>query len=194
MANFDEAARRTLGHEGGYVDDPDDVGGETYRGVSRRYHPDWPGWPLIDEHKKGGGKLPPKLDRDEDLQQHVGDFYKNKFWDKLRGDGIASQEIANEIFDTGVNMGVGRAARFLQEGLNLLNRNGTSYDDISVDGDIGSKTIVAMDRLLTLGDEKTLLKLLNLLQGAHYIDFMRRAPVQEKFARGWLNRVEITRS
>lgn len=194
MANFDEAARRTLGHEGGYVDDPDDVGGETYRGVSRRYHPDWPGWPLIDEHKKGGGKLPPKLDRDEDLQQHVGDFYKNKFWDKLRGDGIASQEIANELFDTGVNMGVGRAARFLQEGLNLLNRNGTSYDDISVDGDIGSKTIVAMDRLLTLGDEKTLLKLLNLLQGAHYIDFMRRAPVQEKFARGWLNRVEITRS
>ncbi len=91
-------------------------------------------------------------------------------------------------------MGVGRAARFLQEGLNLLNRNGTSYDDISVDGDIGSKTNAAMDRLLTLGDEKTLLKLLNLLQGAHYIDFMRRAPVQEKFPRGWLNRVEITRS
>ena len=194
MANFDEAARRTLGHEGGYVDDPDDVGGETYRGVSRRYHPDWPGWPLIEEHKKSGGKLPPKLDKDENLQQHVDEFYKHKFWDKLRGDGIASQEIANELFDTGVNMGTGRAARFLQEGLNLLNRNGTSYDDISVDGDIGSKTNVAMDRLLMLGDEKTLLKLLNLLQGAHYIDFMRRAPVQEKFARGWLNRVEITRS
>ncbi len=73
-------------------------------------------------------------------------------------------------------------------------RNGTSYDDIKVDGDIGSRTLAAMDRLLTLGDESTLLKVLNLLQGAHYIDFMRRAPVQEKFARGWLNRVDISRS
>ncbi|MFM7564688.1 MAG: glycosyl hydrolase 108 family protein, partial [Planctomycetota bacterium] len=39
MADFAIAFDETMINEGGYVDDPDDRGGETYRGVARRFHP-----------------------------------------------------------------------------------------------------------------------------------------------------------
>ena len=54
MANFNESFNITLGYEGGYSNDPDDAGGETYKGISRRYHPGWKGWALIDELKSKG--------------------------------------------------------------------------------------------------------------------------------------------
>jgi lysozyme family protein len=38
--NFDEAFSRLLGHEGGYVDNPKDPGGETNWGISKRSYPD----------------------------------------------------------------------------------------------------------------------------------------------------------
>ncbi|MBW1801582.1 MAG: hypothetical protein JRJ85_12745, partial [Deltaproteobacteria bacterium] len=44
MAKFDEAFEKTTAIEGGYVFDPDDAGGETYKGISRRFNPSWGGW------------------------------------------------------------------------------------------------------------------------------------------------------
>jgi lysozyme family protein len=38
--------------EGGYVNDPDDKGGETYRGIARKKHPSWRGWYKVDDVKK----------------------------------------------------------------------------------------------------------------------------------------------
>ena len=51
MASFKEAWEETSAVEGGYVDDDDDRGGETYRGVARNFHPNWPGWDRIDAAK-----------------------------------------------------------------------------------------------------------------------------------------------
>ena len=51
MADFTKAYALTAAYEGGYVDDPEDAGGETYRGISRRYHPSWQGWQIIDTLK-----------------------------------------------------------------------------------------------------------------------------------------------
>ena len=39
-------------HEGGYVFDPDDSGGETYKGVARKFHSKWEGWSKIDLHSQ----------------------------------------------------------------------------------------------------------------------------------------------
>ena len=39
MADFNDAFDETMGHEGGYVNDSNDAGGETYRGISRRFNP-----------------------------------------------------------------------------------------------------------------------------------------------------------
>ena len=63
MADFDKALRKLLAIEGGYVNDPGDPGGETYKGVARRYNASWPGWSRIDAAKRRKG-FPGSLARD----------------------------------------------------------------------------------------------------------------------------------
>jgi len=185
MANFNEAFNKTMGHEGGYVNDPDDVGGETYRGIARRYHPHWPGWNLIDDMK-------PNIDNVA-LDQYVRDFYEDHYWDVNRLDDFDDQDVANEMFDTGVNMGVGRAGRFLQECLNYLNRNGSLFDDLVVDGKIGPASMAALNEIESHNDTEILLLMLNVCQGRHYMEYMKKSPTQEKFARGWFKRVKLSK-
>ena len=45
-----------LKREGFYNNDPDDMGGETYRGVARNYHPQWEGWAIVDARKQALGR------------------------------------------------------------------------------------------------------------------------------------------
>ena len=193
MANFDEAYDITLGHEGGYTHDPVDVGGETYKGVARRYYPNWPGWAIIDT-AKNDTNFPNSLRDNADLDCMINQFYRDNYWNLFWGDDIPNQEIANEMFDTGVNMGVGRAVKYLQKGLNVLNRNQKNYADIVEDGGFGTNTMAALNQYLNIDDASFLLKVLNILQGMHYIDYMTKSPTQERFARGWLKRVSITKN
>jgi lysozyme family protein len=191
MADFDKALVPVLGHEGGYVNDPDDMGGETYKGVARRFNGGWPGWRRIDPAKRQRG-FPQRLERDDVLQGQVRAFYKQHYWDKFQGDAIVNQDVAEELFDTAVNLGVGRAVTFLQRALNVLNRNATLYPDLVEDGAFGPRSLTALSAYLDRDAPAHLLKVLNILQGMHYIEFMTRSPEQEKFARGWLKRVRIT--
>jgi len=188
VAQFKQAFDVTMTHEGGYVDDPDDRGGETYRGISRVHHPDWSGWEKIDNHKQDAN-FPANID-DQALAANVEQFYKAHYWNPFRGDEISSQAIAVELFDSGVNMGVARAVRFLQEAVNLLNRNRTSWDEILEDGDFGTNTLKALNAAL-VKDETSLFNVMNVLQGMHYIKLMQKSPVQEKYARGWFKRVRM---
>jgi len=190
MANFKMAYIITLGHEGGYDNDPDDVGGETYKGVSRKYYPNWEGWVLVDDWKRNS-KFPEIMYKDPVLNDLIKNFYKENYWNLFWGDEIPDQLIANELFDTGVNMGIGRAVKYLQKGLNLLNRNQKNYPDIVEDGAFGSNTIKALNSYLDIDDNSFLLKIMNILQGMHYIEYMTKSPIQEKYARGWLSRVSI---
>jgi lysozyme family protein len=190
MADFDKAYGITMAHEGGYVDDPDDAGGETYKGISRQYNPSWMGWDIIDEYEDDDD-FPQCLDDDYELQDWVEEFYKEHYWDVNRLDEIDSQMIATEMFDTGVNMGVRRAAKFLQTALNYLNRNERNYRDLVVDGIIGPATFNALDYVLGHGDEDILMTIMNVLQGQHYLNYMTKSPTQEKYARGWFKRVAL---
>jgi len=191
MSDFNAAFAITLKNEGGYVNDPNDAGGETYKGISRTYHPDWSGWAVVDA-AKNGGDFPNSLDSNTDLAAAVGQFYKQQYWNRFMGDAIPDQGIAEELFDTGVNMGVSRAVEFLQEGINLLNRDQQNYPDILVDGKFGRNTLTALQNCLGQKNGGAyLLKLMNILQGMHYIDYARKKPSQEKYMRGWLNRVVI---
>ena len=121
MANFYEAYNKTMKHEGGYSNDPVDFGGETYKGISRKYHPGWLGWKIVDSYKRRPD-FPNNMKEDDDLNGAAKDFYKEMYWDRHLGDSMPSQNIAEEMFDNAVNMGVSRAAKFLQTGLNVLNR------------------------------------------------------------------------
>ena len=190
--DFDRSFSKTMRSEGGYSNRKNDVGGETIWGISRVYHPDWGGWMIVDALKQKPGKFPPDKFPDG-LFVLVKAFYKHMFWDRILGDLLTDQRLADEMFDTAVNMGVHRAALFLQQALNALNRNQALYPDLVEDGLMGGKTLEAL-KALPFRDYDVLLKILNVLQGAHYIEFMRKSPVQEENARGWFARVEIGKS
>ncbi|HJW82561.1 MAG TPA: putative peptidoglycan-binding domain-containing protein, partial [Acidiferrobacterales bacterium] len=66
--------------------------------------------------------------------------------------------------------------------------------DLVTDGVFGPKSLAALRAYLKKDKPDYLLKILNVLQGMHYIEFMTRSPLQEKFARGWLNRVTIDKT
>ena len=193
MAGFEIAYDTVLRHEGGYVQDPDDRGGETYKGISRIHHPGWPGWERIDT-ARAGTEFPQSLNNDATLQEQVHGFYKEYYWDRMLGDDIPDQDIATEVFDTGVNMGLRRAVRYLQEAINLLDRK-PPEEGIAVDGWLGDKTIRALRRNLRMDESSEfVMRLVNILQGYRYIEIMRQQPVQERFARGWLRRVRLRNS
>ncbi len=190
MANFEEAFLKTMGHEGKYANDPLDFGGETYMGVSRRYWPDWDGWYIIDS-LKSDPNFSSILNDNIELNNKVKSFYKINFWNTFLGDNINDQNIADELFDTGVNMSVYTAVKFLQKALNLLNNNGKRYPDIAEDGKIGPNTLNTLESYMRQKDKSYLLKVMNILQGCHYIESMERCSSQERFAFGWMDRVEI---
>lgn len=186
MANFEKAHKKTSSIEGGYVNDPTDKGKETYKGISRRFFPSWEGWIIIDEYKKTHQLKRNDVVKNDQLEYLVDIFYKNNFWNVNRLDEIENQDIANELFDTGVNMYWRTAAKMLQEALNLLNRDEKDYCDIAVDGKIGNITLSIVNNYKY---PKALLKTLNGLQFKRYVSICKADPSQEKFFRGWLLRV-----
>lgn len=190
MANFIEAYSLTMKNEGGWGENKEDSGGETYKGIARKFHPNWSGWPIIDAYKSKQG-FPNIAYKDSVLDSKVKEFYKIHYWDINKLDDVSSQMIANDLFDSGVNMGVGTAGKFLQQTLNFLNKNGKMYADISEDGKVGSGTIGALNTYLSLKDESYVYKILNILQGNRYLEIMKKDPTQETFAYGWLDRVEF---
>jgi lysozyme family protein len=179
-----------MGHEGHYANDPDDRGGETWKGVARNFHPSWGGWQIIDSARNTPG-FPHILKNDKILEQEVQDFYELHFWREIMGHDITEQIIANELFDTAVNMGPETASRFLQRLVNALNNNQRFYKDIVVDGAIGQKTLSALTHCLEHNSVDLIYKILNVLQGNRYIEIMEGRQSQEKWARIWFTRVKI---
>jgi lysozyme family protein len=94
MANFENAIKKVLINEGGYVDDPNDRGGETKFGISKLAYPDVD----IKNLTTDGAKA----------------IYKKDYWDRLNCDAIKDDHVAYEIFDTAVNMGVRTAGKIAQ--------------------------------------------------------------------------------
>lgn len=116
MANFDIEFDKLILAEGGYINDPDDAGGETYLGISRKNNPRWVGWEVIDEEKKNGLKnITARLKKDVALTNSAKLLYKQKYWDVLELDDIPSQCIAHQLFDTCVNCGKTTAIRIAQQ-------------------------------------------------------------------------------
>lgn len=190
MAEFEAAFYRLMEHEGGYSDHPDDRGGETYRGIARNAHPDWPGWERIDRYKNAEA-FPKVLDADHALKGWIQDFYRDNYWRKVGGDQIQNQEIAEFVFDFAVNAGVQVAAEHLQRALNVLNRKATLWPDLVVDGDVGPKTQAALVKYAEWEGPAPLRKILIGLRTAFYVTCVERREANETFIRGWLNRLRL---
>lgn len=131
MANFDIEFDKLILKEGGYVNDPDDAGGETYLGISRRHNPRWAGWQIIDEYKNSKIKsrnLTKSLKQNYKLTNLARRLYKNYYWDIIELDDIPSQEIAHQLFDTCVNCGVTTAIRIAQQIIGMTITGKWSYE------------------------------------------------------------------
>ena len=107
MANFDIEFEKLILAEGGYVNDHDDAGGETYLGISRKNNPNWSGWKLIDSIKKtyGTKNITARLKANESITNSAKLLYKINYWDVLELDDIPNQAVAHQLFDTCVNCG-----------------------------------------------------------------------------------------
>ncbi len=187
MGDFEKAFKKVMKYEGGYNNDKNDLGGETFKGISRHFHPGWLGWSTIDSYKKKSG-FPDNLKENAEFDAEIKEFYKVKFWDVFFGDRI-EQSISEEMFDISVNMHPVSAIFFLQDGLNILNREQKDYKNIKEDGVFGNKTFNALKACLKKRSPDILFKILNLKQGNHYIKRMNQNETQEKFVMGWLKRV-----
>jgi lysozyme family protein len=186
-SSFEKALEAVSIAEGGYSNRASDSGGETYRGVARNFHPTWPGWHIVDQCRSFEG-FPAVLDTVAELRPMVVQFYKEEFWDTWNGDAIASISfaVANEIFESGVNVGYGKSARWFQRACNLLNYGQNLFPDLVVDGALGGKSRAALQVLTERGEDTDVVKLLNLFQGRHYITLTERKKSQEDFIRGWV--------
>lgn len=178
-ATFKRAFREVVGIEGKYSNDPSDSGGETMWGITKA------------TARANGYTGPMSVMALEEAER----IYKAEYWDRLGLDAIAgiSPGVASEVFEQGVNMGVDRAGRNLQNALNVLNRAGSDYPDLTVDGKPGPATARALYQLQFKRGPNgitALLRALNVLQGAFYIDLATRREKDERFVMGWLlNRV-----
>jgi len=181
MTTFDEAFERVVGIEGKYSNNPNDSGGETMYGITAAV-------------AKAHGYVGAMRNMPIGVAQAI---YRAQYWDLLRLDDIArvSIPIAHELFDTAVNCGVGKAGTFLQRSLNVLNRGGRDYPDLTVDGVVGPMSVDALRRLLNArgsNGQTVMLRALNALQGAHYVALGEARAKDEDFEFGWfLNRVVI---
>jgi lysozyme family protein len=116
MADFQTAYKRTAGFEGGYVNDPQDKGGETYYGVARKANPNWNGWTVIDM-QRNKPNFPKNLEDSTvkpRLQAMKASLFESNYWNLVWGDRIKVQEVANDMFDTAINMGTSTSIKLLE--------------------------------------------------------------------------------
>lgn len=129
MADFKTAYKKIEAAEGSYCFDPDDAGGETYKGISRRANPNWDGWISIDAIKKAHPTtFKGILKKTSELEKKVQNLYKDKYWDCFELDDVPNQLVAEQMFDTAVNQGQTAAIKFAQRVLDLRETGKWSLD------------------------------------------------------------------
>lgn len=95
---FDQAFDKLIGHEGGYVFDSRDPGGETKFGISKRQYPN--------------------LDIRNLTLADAKAIYRRDYWDRAQCDKL-HPDLAFDLFDGAVNSGIGQSIRWLQRAVGV---------------------------------------------------------------------------
>lgn len=98
MSDFATAIERALGHEGAYVNDPEDPGGETNWGISKRSYP--------------------QLNIAELTRKQAIDIYERDFWHPVAA-RLSSFALRFQVLDAAINHGMGNATRMLQRAVGV---------------------------------------------------------------------------
>lgn len=182
---FKRALAKTAHVEGGFVNHPNDRGGPTKYGVTLTTLSGWMGRPAT-------------IDDIRDLKHETAEqLYFDLFWNDRH---LPCQRIAEwweplgwEMFDSGVLHRQDRAARFLQQALNLLNYNGKLFPDLEVDGWAGETTLAAMRKMADRPRGREILfRAVNIEQAVLMRELALVRSKQEDFYGGWiLKRVQM---
>ncbi len=162
MAAFDIAVGVVLEHEGGYVVDTDDPGGETKFGISKRAYPD--------------------QDIKNMTEQEAVRLYRRDYWREEWGD--LPQELATALLDASVNMGRTTAIRLLQEALNAAGGR------VLEDGVYGRQTQTAVIKLDT-EEPGMVVRELRARRALRYVQLTKLNPTLEKYLSGWIRRAVV---
>ena len=118
MADFEKAFKKIIANEGGYVNDKDDKGGETFMGITRKNHPNISLWEIVDDYIDIYGTtygLVKYIKNNDKAMSSIKSVYKKQYWDKLLLDKVNAQAIANELFDDCVNRGVNATLKLIRK-------------------------------------------------------------------------------
>ena len=115
--NFDKCLEMLLSHEGGFVNHPEDPGGITNLGVTKKVYDEWTGRESTEQEMRD-------LTPDD-----VAPIYKKNYWDRVKGDSLPSG-LDWACFDWAVNSGQGRPAKAVQRAVGATQ-----------DGAIGPQTL-----------------------------------------------------
>lgn len=169
MANSSKLIPFILQWEGGFVNDPDDLGGATNKGITIGT--------FIEYKKRKGQKAPTVTDLKNISDAEWHDVFKSLYWDRWKADEIKNQSVANILVDwvwASGSHGIKRPQRLL---------------GVKVDGIVGKQTIAALNAM----DAATLFKMIK-DDRAKFIDEICKArPKNEKYRKGWMNRINAIR-
>lgn len=165
MADVMKLVPFILKWEGGFVDDPDDLGGATNRGVTIGTYA---------TYCKKKGYPAPTVERLKNLsEKDWAEILKTMYWDRWKADEIKSQSVANILVDwvwaSGVN-GIKIPQKVL---------------GVTADGIVGAKTLAA----LNARNPKELFEEIREARVQFIEDICRKRPANNKFKKGWLNRI-----
>ncbi len=104
--NFDKMLQFVLKREGGYINDPNDLGGETNKGITYKTY---------NAYRKS--KNLPARSVKYITDSEVKEIYYNNYYKAVGADKIKKTKLAAIMFDTAVNMGVSKAKTFLQKSI-----------------------------------------------------------------------------
>jgi lysozyme family protein len=163
---FETSLPFVLSWEGGFVDDPDDPGGRTNKGITQA---------VYSQSRAELGL--PDADVANITDDEVKTIYLSRYWQPAHSPDF-SPELDLVQFDTAVNMGVGRAIRFLQQTLAC-----------GVDGAFGPMTAAAVagcDPVLTAAAYCK-------VREQYYRNLVQRDQTLGKYLNGWMNRLNALR-
>jgi len=184
----DNIIKDVVGIEGGYTNDPSDNGGATRYGVTQA---------VAMKHLADLKRL---FQWDGTMQNLTVPMavwvYQSDYWDPLSGDamialGGKAPLMADLLFEAGVNMGIQVVGVFFQNVLNVLNQQAALYPDITVDGNVGPKSVSAFQQLIAKRPSdglKNAIFLVTCEVGHHYTAIALQTASQEKWMSGWANR------
>lgn len=165
MADVNKLVPFILKWEGGFINDPDDLGGATNKGITLSTY---------ETYCRRKGYPKPTIERLRNISDtEWSEILKTMYWDKWKADQIVSQSVANILVDwvwASGGYGIKRPQKIL---------------GVNVDGIVGSQTINAVNAR----SSKELFYAIKADRIKFIDEICESRPANKKFKQGWLNRI-----